>query len=63
MPKVNGYCISFDMKKLDLSAHVPVIVLTCKDEMKDLFKVEGVKEYVVKPFANKDLLEKVRKYI
>lgn len=63
MPKVNGYSFLFEMKKLDQGAQTPVIVLTCKEEMKDLFKVEGVKEYIVKPFRNKDLLEKIHKYI
>ena len=63
MPKVNGYAFLFDMKKLEQGSKTPIIVLTCKDEMKDLFKVEGVKEYIVKPFVNKDLLEVIRKYI
>ena len=63
MPKVNGYAFLFDVKKVDQRGQTPIIVLTCKDEMKDLFKVEGVKEYIVKPFANKDLLAMIRKHI
>ncbi|MBF0122142.1 MAG: response regulator [Candidatus Omnitrophica bacterium] len=63
MPKINGYAFLFDMKKLEQSAQTPVIVLTCKDEMRDLFKVEGVKEYIVKPFVNQDLLKMIQKYI
>ena len=63
MPKVNGYAFLFEMKKIDQKGQTPVIVLTCKDEMKDLFKVEGVKEYIVKPFVNQDLLKMIRKYI
>ena len=63
MPKVNGYAFLFDMKKLDQGGQTPIIVLTCKEEMEDLFKVEGVKEYIIKPFAKNDLLEMIRKYI
>jgi two-component system, OmpR family, response regulator CpxR len=63
MPKVNGYAFLFDIKKIDHSADTPIIVVTCKDEMQDLFKAEGVKEYIVKPFTNQDLLALIRKHI
>ena len=63
MPNLNGYSFLFEMKKLEYGVTVPVIVLTCKEEMADIFKVEGVKEYLIKPFPNKDILEKIRKYV
>lgn len=63
MPKMNGYTFLFEMRKLEHGAAVPVIVLTCKEEMADIFKVEGVKEYLIKPFPNQDLLEKIKKYV
>ena len=63
MPKMNGYTFLFEMKKIEQAQGVPVIVLTCKGEMEDIFKVEGVKEYIVKPFPNKELVEKIRKYV
>jgi DNA-binding response OmpR family regulator len=63
MPNVNGYAFVQDVKKIPGAAEVPVIVLTCKDRLEDLFRVEGVKEYIVKPFDHAGLLEKIRKYI
>lgn len=62
MPKMNGYAVLFEMRKID-PAVVPVIVLTCKEEMEDIFRVEGVKEYLVKPVKNSELLEKIRLHI
>ncbi len=63
MPKVNGYSFLFELKKLDAGRTIPIIVLTCKEEMKDIFLVEGVKEYLVKPVSNVDLLKKIQQYI
>ncbi len=63
MPKMNGYTFLFEMRKFEFGVTIPVIVLTCKEEMADIFKVEGVKEYLIKPFPSKDLLERIKKYI
>lgn len=63
MPYVNGYAFVQEMKKFTPDAQVPIIILTCKDQLEELFRVEGVKEYIVKPFDHKDLLEKIKKYI
>jgi CheY-like chemotaxis protein len=63
MPKVNGYSFLFELKKIDSGRPIPVIVLTCKEEMKDIFLVEGVKEYLVKPVLNSDLLKKIQQHI
>jgi len=63
MPKVNGYSFLFEMRKLEHCASIPVIILTCKEEMEEIFRVEGVKEYIVKPARNEVLLEKIRKHI
>jgi len=39
----------------------PVIVITAKGEgVRDLFEMEGVTDYVVKPFESKDLLERIK---
>lgn len=63
MPKVNGYAFLFEMRKIEGVARTPVIVLTGKAGMLDVFKAEGVVEYMVKPVQQKELLEQVRKYI
>ena len=34
-------------------------VITAYDKMKDMFKMEGVKDYITKPFDDKDLLLRI----
>ena len=63
MPNVNGYAFVLEVKRLKEASRVPIIVLTCKEKLEDIFKIEGVKEYIVKPFEHNDLLEKIKKYI
>ena len=63
MPKLNGYSFLFEMRKLERDARIPIIVLTCKEELEEIFRVEGVKEYFVKPIRNEELLEKIKKHI
>ncbi|MBF0387171.1 MAG: response regulator transcription factor [Candidatus Omnitrophica bacterium] len=63
MPRVNGYAFLFAMRKIEGVVKTPIIVLTCKPELVDIFMAEGVQEYFIKPFPQRELLEKVRKYI
>ena len=63
MPKMNGYTFVHECKKIQAAANIPIIVLTAKQGMSEIFKVEGVKEYITKPFAMEKLLEQVKKYI
>src|SRR4051812_48371106 len=57
MPKMNGYAFILEAKKLgDDHKNIPIVVLTAKDGMTDLFKIEGAKEYIVKPFNPDQLL-------
>ena len=59
MPVMDGYsCLR------ELNAHfgrgkIPVIILTARERMKDLFELEGVEDYVVKPFDHEDLLIRI----
>lgn len=63
MPKMDGYTFVKRMKGDLVIRSIPVIVLTGKAEMKDLFEVEGVKEYLLKPFEPDQLLELVKRYL
>ena len=63
MPKMNGYTFIFEFKKIADTNTIPVIVLTAKDGMAEIFKVEGVKEYLTKPFQPEALLAKIKKYV
>ena len=63
MPGMNGYTFIFEFKKIADTSTIPVIVLTAKDGMAEIFKVEGVKEYLTKPFQPEALLTKIKKYV
>jgi len=63
MPKMDGYTF-IKTKKCDQDIKdIPVIILTGKSEMADLFMVEGVGDYLIKPFDHKVLLGLVAKHL
>ena len=63
MPRMNGYTFVFELKKIPGAAAIPIIVLTAKDGMAEIFKIEGVKEYVTKPFQPEALLTNIKKHL
>ena len=63
MPKMNGYNFILEAKKIIDLKSIPIIVLTAKEGMDDLFKLEGAREYFVKPVQPELLLELVQKYL
>ena len=44
-----------------LSAHQ--LSLSLLDSMQDIFKIEGINDYIVKPFKTEDLLRKINKHL
>lgn len=60
MPGMDGYTFLKEMKN---KYSIPVIVLTGKKYMKELFKTEGVSDYIVKPFEDEDLLLRIRRVL
>ena len=63
MPKMDGYTFLQEFKKVTDLKETPVIVLTAKGEMKDIFTMEGIQDYIVKPFDAVKLLEKIKSYL
>lgn len=63
MPKMNGYTFLFELKKIENAQKIPVIVLTAKEGMAEIFKLEGVKEYITKPLQTETLLTLIKKHI
>lgn len=61
MPNMDGYTFITKLRNQSAHAHIPVIILTAKDKMQDLFLFQGVKacDYVVKPFETEELLKKI----
>jgi len=59
MPVMDGYSCIREMNSRFGRGKIPVIVLTARDRMKDLFDLEGIEDYVVKPFDHEDLLARI----
>jgi DNA-binding response OmpR family regulator len=63
MPKMDGYTAVKLIKKDESTKHIPIIMVTGKDQMEEIFIMEGVKEYVVKPFEFDNLIEKITRLL
>lgn len=59
MPVMDGYSCLRELNTKFGRGKLPVIILTARDRMKDLFELEGIEDYVVKPFDHDDLLVRI----
>ena len=59
MPEVDGHTALRNLKHRTSTRDIPVIILTAYDKLKDLFELEGAKDYIVKPFEDQDLLLRI----
>ena len=62
MPEINGYELCNTLKSLEITQHIPIILLTAKSEEED--QIEGLKyqadDYITKPFNSDILIQRVR---
>lgn len=65
MPHLNGFAVCSLLKGNDLYRHIPIIILTARDEKNDRIFSEDVKPeaFMNKPFSSAVLLDKVRELI
>ena len=63
MPKKDGYTMLRELKVKDATKSIPVIVLTAKSGMKELFEIEGVRDFITKPFDSEDFLLRIAKVL
>ena len=59
MPVMDGYSCLREINTKFGRGKLPIIVLTARDRMKDLFDLEGIEDYVIKPFDHEDLLTRI----
>ncbi|MBF0484270.1 MAG: response regulator [Candidatus Omnitrophica bacterium] len=59
MPKMNGFEFMTELKRMQGMDIVPVIMLTSNETMEDIFRLEGVKGYFVKPVDFVQLQQKI----
>ena len=60
MPEKDGYTMLQEMKEDESIGRTPVIVVTAKPYMQDLFELEGIHDYFVKPIEDLDLLLRIK---
>lgn len=62
MPDMDGYSVVKALRR-DASAGSPdytkVIVVTSKDKMREMFELEGIEGYIVKPFFRTELMDRI----
>ena len=63
MAKMDGYTAFRNLKKNEQTKSIPVIVVSAYDKMKDMFELEGVSDFIVKPFDGQDLLARIAKVL
>ena len=63
MPRMDGYGFVREIKKDARFRRVPIIVLTAREMMRDVFLQEGIQDFVVKPYDPEELLKTLLKYL
>ena len=61
MPVMDGYFCLREINQRFGRGKYPVVILTARDRMKELFELEGIEDYVVKPFDHEDLLIRIER--
>jgi len=64
IPKLDGFGVSEHLKTHKETAFIPVVMLTAKSDTETMFKAEKfkVKDYIIKPFDSKELLDLIKRY-
>jgi len=60
MPRMDGYTFIKEIRVNNDLKKIPIIVLSIVDQLSEVFKLEGVIDYIEKPFDTEELLEKIR---
>jgi DNA-binding response OmpR family regulator len=60
MPQADGFRVYEELHGNPSTRDIPVIVVTARGKMKDLFDLEEISGFVEKPFEDAELLEKIK---
>ena len=61
MPEMDGYTLQAKLQEIDDLRHIPIIILTAKGRMKELFELaSNIFAFVEKPFEPKNLVKIVK---
>ena len=61
MPVMDGHEFITAFKRIADIRAVPVIILTAYEDRQEVFRLEGVNDYIIKPFAMTPLIAKLKK--
>lgn len=60
MPRLDGYSMAQKLREDDLTTGIPIIAVTIKETMRELFKKIGVNHFFTKPFNDEELLSAIK---
>jgi len=64
MPGIDGYTVNNRLQENEETRNIPVIILTAKGQMRDLFALgSNIMAFMEKPFDPKNLRDKVREIL
>jgi len=63
MPEIDGFTLAKQIRFEENLKNIPIIVFSAQGEMKDLFAMEGLNDYMIKPVNNDQLLELINQRI
>jgi DNA-binding response OmpR family regulator len=61
MPQMDGYDFVSQLRRLKGFENIPIIVLTASQNLQDVFSLEGIQGYFVKPVHLVTLMARVKK--
>ncbi len=61
MPTMDGYAFIKEIKWHIELKDIPILILTAKSDLKDLFEDEGITNFMTKPFDSKELVSNIKK--
>ena len=65
LPAGNGFFVLENLKEVEATRNIPVVVLTCKigEDLEEKARKMGVVAYIRKPFSPSELLEQVKEIL
>jgi len=65
MPGKNGFQATRDLSRHPATAHIPIIIITTKDQETDKIwgMRQGAKDYIVKPAREAELISRINKVL
>lgn len=63
MPRLDGYGFLLEIKKDAKLRSIPVVVVSAREMMRDMFVQEGVKGFITKPYDPAELHRAIEKFL